>query len=266
IRMRTDGTVLSTWDAGTLLPVGVGGIQSTTSLVVSPDGSKVAYDQTSWKVGEDVKVGTRFSASDRYASVGEQELFRSGPSWVSGSRLLVRAWGTIYLRDLASTSSVEWFTDEETFPLPDDCDFLCWSQEQWSPVLSRDGSRLVTMRGPTDNPTLVVYSVTGNARTSIPPAPAVGCTFAGAAPDDQFGHPTIAPDNRALAWEMADGIYVKANLNSCEVDDVTLAVPGASEPSWSAATYAVPTPPKPDPKPEPKPGDKIALVAAPSIK
>ncbi|MDQ2623608.1 MAG: hypothetical protein M3Y20_00465 [Actinomycetota bacterium] len=262
IRMRTDGTVLSSWDAGTLVPAPDGGIQSTTSVVVSPDGSKVAYDQTSWKgFGYDVSVGTRFSASSHYSSAGAQELFRSGPSWVSNSRVLLRAWGSIYLRDIASATSVEWFTDEDVIPIPPDCDFLCWGQEQWSPELSRDGSRLVTMRGPTDDPTLIIYSVTGNPKTSIPPAPALGCTFGGAEPDDEFDHPTIGPDNRSLAWEMAAGIFVKGNLDDCGTSDVALAIPGGSEPSWGAPAYTAP----PAPKPDPQPGDKISVTKAPVV-
>ncbi|NLF04241.1 MAG: hypothetical protein GX593_04465, partial [Actinomycetales bacterium] len=109
IRMKTDGTPLSVVDVGTLLPIAEGGIQATSGVALSPDGSKIAYDQTSWKIGQSVNVGTRFSASDRWTSAGEQELSRSGPKWITDSRVIVRAWSTLYLRDLASTESVEWF-------------------------------------------------------------------------------------------------------------------------------------------------------------
>ena len=114
VRLRSDGTVLSTFDVGTLLPVPEGGIQATTTVYASPDGSKVAYDQTSWKgFGSSVQVGTRFSASNRWTSAAEQELSVSNPKWVTNSRVVLRAWSTIYLRDLSSNQSVAWFEDDD---------------------------------------------------------------------------------------------------------------------------------------------------------
>ena len=244
MRMRTDGTVLSSWDAGTLLPVAEGGIQGTSALVVSPDGSKVAYSQTSWKgLGHSVNVGTRFSASDRNASAGAQEISRSGPKWVTNSRVLLRSWGTIYLRDTASSASQEWFSDEDFLDMSD-CGFFCFGEELWAPELSRDGTRLIAMRGPTSSPQMIVYTVSGNARTGTPPKPTITCTFGTDDNDELFDVPTIAPDNRAIAWQMAEGVFVKNNMSNCGVDDVRLAVAGASEPFWSAAAYRAPATPK----------------------
>lgn len=235
IRLRTNGVELSRWDAGTLLPEGQAVYDVTTALAVSPNGKNVAYNQSAWKgPGYSVATGTRFSAAARYSNVSEQELSRSGPSWVTNNRVLLRSWNSIYLRDLASGASVEWFEDGD---FPRDCDYC--DEELWAPELSRDGTRLVAMRGPTSDPQLKVYVVAGNARTGTPPVPTESCTWDGGG-DDEFDEPTIAPNNKSLAWQMADGIWIKSNLNNCGVNDARLAIPGGSEPFWSSAGYQAP--------------------------
>ena len=260
IRMRTDGTVLSTVDVGTLLPVGEGGIQNTSTVALSPDGSKIAYDQTSWKgMGYSVNVGTRFSASTALTSSGAQELHRSSPKWVTNSRVVMRSYTTIYLRDLASGASVQWFEDDDVFGDPE-CDFLCWGQELYDPEVSRDGSRLVTMRGPVEQPLLVTLKISGNVKTAIPPVPTLSCYFGTDVPDSEFDTPTIAPNNRTIAWQMTGGIYVKASMDNCEVNDVALIVPGGSDPSWSAVAYKAPTP-----APKPVAPKKFKSTKAPAI-
>ena len=256
VRLRTDGTRLSTFDVGTLLPEPYGGIQGTTGVHVSPNGANVAFTQTAWRgPGYSVEVGTRFSASNRWNMVGQQEMSRSDAKWITNSRVIMRSWGTTYLRDMSSNTSVKWFDDEDVRGQLPGCEDWCYSEEQWEPELSRDGAHLVSMRGPTNDPTMLVYQVTGNARTSVPAPPQIRCAFDGG--DDEFGHPTIGPDNKALAWQMSQGIYVKTNLTSCATSDVRLAVPGGSEPSWSAAAYKAPTPPKST--------KKITVTKAPKI-
>lgn len=265
VRVRTDGTLLSSFDIGTLLPESTGGIQNNIGAHVSPDGKRVAFVQSAWRgFGYSVEVGTRFSAADRWTDAGAQELSRSGTKWISNDRVIMRSWEYIYLRDLSATSSVPWFSDEDVRPQLPGCEDWCYAEEQWSPELSRDGSRLVTMRGPTSDPQLLVYQVTGNARTSVPATPTLRCVLTGGG-DDEFDHPTISPDGKSLAWQMAEGVYVKSDLDQCSNADVRLAVAGAVEPSWSPVAYRVPNKPSP-PKPDPQPGDRLQVAKAPVIK
>ncbi|GAA2239335.1 hypothetical protein GCM10010401_09710 [Rarobacter faecitabidus] len=258
VRLKTDGTVLSSWDTGTLLPVADGGMQFTLHADASPDGSKVAYSQSSWKgMGYSVNVGSRFSASDRYTNGGPQLLFRSDPRWISNTRVLIRSYSTIYLHTVGQESAVEWFNDEQVYP--GSGGLFDFPEEQWAPELSADGSRLVTMRGPTNYPQMVIYTVTGNAHTSIPAVPTEKCSFyADGDGADEFDRPTIAPNSKALAWQMSEGIYVKDDLNDCGTDDVRLVIPGASEPRWSKAPYKAPTA-------APAPGSALKSTKAPSI-
>ncbi len=239
VRMKTDGTILSKWDTGTLLPASESGIQHTISAHVSPNGKKVVYSQSAVLSNWSVTAGTRFSASHQYSNGGPQLLHGYGDAkWITDSRVIIKNYSSIYLHNVGASAATEWFNDEDIFPGDPD-DWLHFPQEQWDPELSADGKALVTMRGPVEDPNMIVYTVTGNARTTIPAKPTFKCAFNGGE-DEEFGSPTIAPNSTALAWQMKEGIWLKNNLNSCATTDVKLIIPGASEPSWSKVAYKAP--------------------------
>jgi len=251
VQVRTDGAVLSSWDSKTLVPVGTAIDQRTTSVDFSPDGAKAAYGQYAFLGLGSSEVGTRFSAASQLTTAAPQQLDFSDAKWITNSRVLLRNKGGLHLYDVGATGPQEWFQEKPYFHEPGDDYYI--NEDLFDPELSADGTRLVTMRGPNYDPTLLFFSVAGNARTSVPAPPTLTCQLEstdGYNPDNPtisaFSDPTIAPNSRTVAWEDARGIYVKDNIAVCSRADVRLLIAGGSDPSWSAVAYKAPTPaPKP---------------------
>ena len=258
VRFRTDGSTVASWDSKTLFPVGEAIYQNTTSVKVSPDGTKAAYGQYAFVDVWQQAVGAKYSSPNQLTTLAPTQLYFSDPTWITNNRVMLRNEGAIYLYTVGGAEPAEWF-DEAPIFRPPGCEPFCIDEDLVTPELSADGKRLVTMRGPNYNPSLAIFSVTGNPRTSVPPAPTLTCNLT-ADNDNVFGDPTIAPNSRTIAWEAAAGIYVKTNLDSCGTSDVALVVPGASDPSWSAAAYKAPAKPAP-----PKSTKKIVATKAPKI-
>ncbi|SNT00255.1 hypothetical protein SAMN06309944_1725 [Micrococcales bacterium KH10] len=240
VRMKTDGTILNTWPAGTLFPPSEAQ-NSTQKVHVSPDGKKVALGLAAIVSGGgfggwDIAYGTQFSASHQRTNLSPTRLYYKDAKWISNNRVIMvndeTSQESIALFSLTDGAPTTWFDDSDIFPSD-------YPLDQIEPELSADGTRLVTLRGYMSDRELIVYTVTGNARTGIPAKPTVKCVL-GSGGDNKFENPTISSNNKALAWEMSGGIWIKNDLNNCATSDARLAIPGGSDPSWSKAAYKVP--------------------------
>src|SRR4051794_16361144 len=200
--------------------------ETPTHVRVSPDGTKVAYDEAI-----DSDVTTLWSDFSAFPNqwLGQEGLL--SPSWIGNTRLLLSrdlsasdAGETFALYDLgADNTAVDWFSDLGAR----------WATG-FDPVASRDGTRVAVVEndaaetdGAPSRVALRVFAGT-SFRCELPLEPAD--TY------DQAS-PTFSPDGSALAWAESDGIHVAAS--NCTGEHV-VTLQGAWEPFWSAAT--IPTP------------------------
>lgn len=222
--------------------------QQPMNLAFSPDGSKIAYDYAAVSCPPASSCGTRTSTfytwSDRETPVEEfgNQFGRFETSWITNSRALgFGGYGEqVNIDDLGGGdhSSVHWFDDSDVFA--DDTDLA-------DGELSPQRDRLAVIRGYGAGMHIVVYKVSGDPATSIPPAPRAACLIEDANPT--FQNPTWSPDGRQLAYSTNDGVYV-VDLPTVEPGDCsgarsseTPTFPGALEPDWGPANVLTGNPP-----------------------
>lgn len=235
VRMLQNGVVLNRIDPPAMLnSVGQPVDGPPVDVAISPDGSKIAYTMTSYTCPIGVSCGARAVTGVTPATgfAGPtMTSYEQEPSWVSGSRLMVHGGylSQVKLQDPTGESQ-HWFDDQDVF---------AESTDLGDASLSRDGTRLVAIRGYGDTTQMQWYSVAGDPRTApvaTLPTPSPLCTGApGASATDLALHdPSWSPDGSAFAIGATEGIWVVTPAAACEQSGVTLLGPG-SEPSWSPA-------------------------------
>lgn len=254
-RMDQWGIVLNSFDPPDLVDSGgdrIGG--AVAHAVVSPDGARIAYTYRHHTCPPRgacrLRWATAVSAASRLTSPYDLGVNHyENPSWVTPTRLLLNGVGydSIHVFDLAAGARF-WFHDAQ--PTTD-------YHPLFEPVVSRDGAMFAAVRGEGDQAHIVTASVTGNIRSGPTPTwPTYRCGTSAAA---GFGSPTFASDGSALAWQEADGIWVKPAPLDCDLQPA-LAIPGGSAPHWTPAALQGT---RPD---HPTPIGRFALVGAPTLK
>ena len=195
-------------------------------VALSPDGTKVAYSFYGYECPVGASCGARTTTgiipSDRAATSAEfGSSYFHNPSWVTNSRIFNSGgYGShINIQDLGA-EPFNWVTDDET--------------DLGDAEVTRDGKRLVAVRGYDDSTHIVWYSVSGDVLSGgAPPQPESFCKTGEQAGFDQ---PTWSPDGAALAWTEPDGIWVKRQVDVCGPPQPTLVLPGGSEADWGPAS------------------------------
>ena len=252
VRLEQNGTLLSSFDPPDTKDSAGGAIGGTpTSVAVSPDGSKVAYTYSHATCPPGASCGVRYvtlySYSDRAtpeATFGK--LFRRTPSWVSNNRILAfNGFGHQVNLDSPGgyDDDVRWF---------DDADMFDPSTDLGDGELSRQGDRLVTVRGYGDEVHLMFYAVSGDVRSGTPSGPPAYACNTGYEPT--LASPTWSPDGKQVAFAHKEGIEVlplpSVEPNCPGASSGKVVIPGGSQPHWGPAPV--------DPKPRISgPGDDI---------
>jgi hypothetical protein len=245
------------------------------SLRVAPDGHHYAYD--SFFCGQFItQVGTvggaGFSGSEYMSSF----VF---PYWVDNSDFVVSRggqplvdtdgeWWTHDLGDQAD-HGFNWFGDPASYAEPGNPDG--WATGFDGIAVSRDGAKVATLEEDAGNwsdgaarkvairlwsaagaPTAAhatVATPTFQCELDLPGDPGVTAWY------DSAG-PTFSPDGTQLAFAEPDGVHIAnvSNLSNCASITAPLVIPGATQPSWSAADEAANAgyvSPSPGPSPVP---------------
>lgn len=211
-------------------------------VAISPDGARIAYAfaRSSCPVGADcaARQTTGFMTATGAPLPGN--LYNRGnASWVTSTRSLVSGGygGHVNLHDAGAPAEVHWFDDADVWGQGDATDF-------GDAEVTRDGRRLAGVRGYGDATHLMWFDVSGDPRTGAPPAaPAPLCATN---QEPGIASPTWAPDGSALAWQSAEGIWIKRDPGTCAAPQPVNAIPGGSEPHWGPADV------NPQPRPQPQ--------------
>lgn len=252
------------------------------SLRVAPDGKHYAYnafvcDHSISEIG--TVGGSGFSGSEYMSDFVY-------PYWVDNTDFVVSRGGVPFqdsdgmwwVHDLGDQANYgyNWFGDPQSYAEP--FNPTGWATGFDGIAVSRDGAKVATLEEDAANwtdgaarkvvirlwsaggaPTPAhdtVSTPTFKCQISLPPDPNTTLYFANSGP-------SFSPDGSRLAFAEPDGVHVAnvSNLNNCASVTAPLAVPGATQPFWSAANEApgagyVPpsggghsTPPPPDKTP-----------------
>ena len=227
------------------------------NLSFAPDGSKIGYEYSFYTCPPAAPCGTRSSTfythADRSTPVSAfgNQFNLSNPSMLNDGRALAfGGYGRNVNIDVlggGDDSASLWFNDGDVYENATDLG---------DGELSRDGTRLAALRDYGPDTYMLVYEVTGNPFSSIPPVPEPACETDS---DPDFNDPSFSPDGRQLAFGVGEGVSI-ADLPTVKAGDCTGAsvvdavLPGASEPDWGPANVKAGNPPDdPDPVDPDKP-------------
>ncbi|TIC83561.1 hypothetical protein E8D34_15645 [Nocardioides sp. GY 10113] len=244
VRMRQNGAVLNRFDPPALTDSVSHPMDGVLNYVaISPNGKRVAYgwSQYSCPIGASCQVRsvTAVSAAARYTAATTTSYLHH-PSWVSNDRLMVHGGylSQMMLQDVGGTAR-HWFDDDEIFESGTDLG---------DASLSRDGRRLVAIRGYGDSTQMIWYDVSGDPRSATPsglpdPAPLCIGSPGATATDEKLHDPTWSPDGTAFAIGATEGLWVvrPGAGSDCGATDTALLGAGSS-PSWSGAAIDPPAP------------------------
>jgi hypothetical protein len=267
VRMDQNGVVLNRMDPPTMLDsAGQPSDGPPVTVAISPDGSKIAWTFAGYNCPIGVSCGARSVTGVTAASTftgPTMTSYEREPSWVTNSRLMVHGgYGSqVKLQD-PTAGSQHWFDDSDL-----NGDFE--STDLGDASLTRDGRRLVAIRGYGATTTMIWYAVSGDPLTGSVaslPTPVSQC-HGSPGPnhaDPRLHDPSWSPDGSAFAIGATEGIWVVTPTAECVGTTTTLLGPG-SEPSWSAAPIN-PPPVSPPPGTQP-PGtpQTFVLKARPKI-
>ncbi|MDQ6525765.1 hypothetical protein RB608_19270 [Nocardioides sp. LHD-245] len=262
VRMDQWGTVLNAFDPPDLWDSAgetIGG--RIDHVVVSPDGSKVAYtyehDSCPPRGACRLRWTTAISASTTLTSaIPHGFAFYPDPSWVTGSRLVTGGdTDDLHVYDPGVSENL-WFYDAQ----PNVSD----PHDLFEPTISRDGTMMATVRGIGTEQHMGIWQLNGNILTGPVRAgePSIWPTLICKWVEATFSSPTFSPDNSSLAWAEGDGVWVLEDPLGCD-SPPSLVIPGAYAPNWTAAPLQSVRPTYP---PKPGSGGGFALTDSPSVK
>ena len=230
VRLSHNGAVLNRIDPPALKnSAGESMDGPVTQVALSPDGKTVAYSfvRPSCPVGGDCqyRYATGYTAADHLSTAGGSTFFHD-PSWIgSGRTLQSGGYGSqVQLQDVKAAPRY-WFDDRD-YAGSNDTDLA-------DGELSPDGRQLVEIRGYGENTSVLWYSVTGNAKSGLPPAVPTPACLTGTGPGKTS--PTWSPDSTALAWGTPDGIWITKDAVHCGAQNAVLKIKGGATPDWSRA-------------------------------
>ncbi len=253
VRMRQNGEVLNRFDPPPLTNSVSHPVDGPVNYVaISPDGAHIAYGFSGYTcpIGASCMVRSAIAVTPAASFSGPTTTsYQHHPSWVSNSRLMTHGgYGShVTLHDLGASEPALWFNDDDVYESGTDLG---------DASLSRDGTKLVAIRGYGDSTQMVWYSVAGDPRAaaadSLPnPTPLCGGSPGDAAADEKLHDPTWSPDGAAFAIGAKEGIWVVTPAAVCEAT-TTLLLGAGSSPFWSPA--ALNPPPLSGTTPPPGPG------------
>lgn len=241
------------------------------NLDFSPDGSKIAYDYSTESCPVASSCGAQSSTfytwADHSTPISEfgNQYGRSNPSFITSNRALTFGGflSQVNIDDLGGGdySDVHWF---------DDMDIFANDTDVSDGELSRQGDRLVTLRGYGSSTYVQMLKVTGNAATAMPTLPEPACQVD--QKDANDADPTWSPDGQHVAYAATGGIMM-VNLPAVQAGSCPgasgadkVVIPGGSEPDWGPADVPVGDPPKVGPDPGPATNDDDAACVAAQAK
>ena len=207
LRMRQNGEVLNELDPPALMNSVSHPMDGVpVDVAISPDGKKIAYSFVGYECPIGASCGTRYVTgiipSDRFSAAPTYgSSYFHNPSWVTNSRILNSGgFGShINIQDL-NTEPYNWVTDMET--------------DLGDAEVTRQGDKLVAVRGYGSSTHIVWYHVNGNVLSGgKPPAPDAFCQTGEQAGFDQ---PNFSPDGNQVAWTEPDGIWVARDAADCD--------------------------------------------------
>jgi len=215
-----------------------------THVRVSPDGSRIAYDEVI-----DGDATTLWTSADANGLVlPGQDLGQVGlvaPSWIGNTRLLLS-------RDVAADDPGATFSlydvgegDESADPWFND-DGASWASGH-DAAASRTGTRIAAMEDDAADNDASPKRVALRLFTAAAPGatPVFRCEIGLEAADTHASaSPTFSPDGTRIAWAESDGIHVATlgTLDDCAaIRERVVTLPGAWEPYWTPATDPAPS-------------------------
>ncbi len=215
--------------------------ETPTHVRISPDGTKIAYDQVI--DGDPATLWTPASAMGLdFPGQSTGQPFQVAPSWIGSGALLLSkdvasqdpgATFSLYGLGGADGSADPWFSDADA----------AWATG-FDAAASRAGTRIAVLEDDAADhegtPTRVVLRLF--AADGPGAAPALRCELT-LTPSDASSStsPTFSPDGTRLAWAEPDGIHVATlgALTDCAaIREQVVTLPGAWEPYWTPATPA----------------------------
>lgn len=234
---------------------------------VSPDGNKALYwfdSLTSCTIGPDScgvqsQPGSDFAGPDGRDPYGRgSQTNEQAGGWMDNATVVLGSHTSYLDYQVVGHTAQRWFDPGSSFstlsfPAP------------YEPVASRSGNYLAVdlrnSRGvPSSDDRLAIFQT-----TAAPPAqPDALCDIGGSA--GGFKHPAIAPDDQSVWWQDTDGLHqasvdftnVCAGGAELGLSGDTLAIPGATEPSFGAAAN--------NPPPRTSPAFRAGLSAPRKVK